>query len=65
MVLLKRGDMVATGSKDHNINIWKLQFDGSNVCCGIQLEIQLVDSCEIYCLNSLRILSVKLTARGS
>ena len=53
MVLLKRGDMIASGSKDHNINIWKLLFDKNDVCTGIQLEIQLVDNCEIYCLNSL------------
>ena len=46
--------MIATGSKDHNINIWKLSFDAQDRCCGVQLEIQLVDSCEIYCLNSLR-----------
>jgi len=40
MVLLKRGDLIATGSKDRNINIWKLEFDKkTGLCYEISLEI--------------------------
>ncbi len=53
MTLIKSGNLIATAGKDHNINIWKLTYDLHNQCIGINLDVQLVDKCEIYCLNSL------------